>query len=457
MKKRFSIRLRLTLWFALLMLGLVATVLAFLLAVGERVVVDATHAQLMDAVAQSRNDIEYEYGVLDMDDDLKMYKLGVSLSVYDEKGRILYGRVPRGMPPDVPFVAGDVRTVGDDPQDWYVYDMLYHQDGFGPIWLRGTMPASGINATFTALFRLAFLLLPLLAVLAALGGYWMACRAFRPVRKIIETAEKIRADGDLSRRIALTSGTTNTRDELLALAAVFDRLFDRLQDAFEKERQFTSDASHELRTPVSVIVAQCEDALASAKTEDEWRAATSTVLSQAHHMSTLIAHLLTFARADRGLTELNRETLDFSGLAEAVAEQIREQADEKNIRVVCEIEPGINIMGDEALLIRLLWNLLENGIKYGRPGGTLKFDVRKTGGTVTGRVTDDGIGIAPEHLGKIWERFYRVSSARGGQAGGGFGLGLTLARYIAQAHGGDISVQSVYREGSVFTFTLPLK
>jgi signal transduction histidine kinase len=328
--------------------------------------------------------------------------------------------------------------------------MEYRQDGYGVLWVRGALPTDGADTAFAALMRLAFVILPGLIAIGAVGSYFVAGGALKPVGRIAQTAEEITAGGDLSKRIDLGNG----KDEIYSLAATFDRMLERLQNSFEKERRFTSDASHELRTPVSVMIAQCEYALSNADSPEELRTAAETVLEQARRMSSLISHLLSFARADKGNADFNRETVDLSELARSAAEQAAEIAADKGISVKTDIEDGLTVFGEETLLIRMLWNLLENSVKYGNQGGTTNFTLRGENGTIVGEVKDNGGGVAEEHLEKIWERFYRVDESRNGD---GFGLGLPMARYIAETHGGNVSVKSAPGLGSVFTFKLPRK
>ena len=168
-------------------------------------------------------------------------------------------------------------------------------------------------------------------------------------------------------------------------------------------------------------------------------------------MSALIAQLLMLARTAGGSQKLHWEQVDLSELAELVAEQMEETADARHISVETSVQPGLVVQGDETLLMRLLINLLENGIKYGREGGWLRLTLTGDEDTVTGVVEDNGIGIAPEHLDKIWNRFWQADPARSTQ---GAGLGLSMVKWIAEAHGGSVCVRSEPGRGTAFTFTL---
>ncbi len=208
---------------------------------------------------------------------------------------------------------------------------------------------------------------------AAVGGYFITRRAFQPVRRIIQTAREIGEGNDLSRRIALGQG----RDEVYTLAAEFDSMFARLEKAFEREKQFTSDASHELRTPTTVIISQCEYALERAKTLDEAREALHAILNQAEKMAVMISQLLMLARADKAHGKMQFETVNLSDLAMMVVEQQQENASMRHIQLETHIEPDVEMQGDETMLMRVWINLIENGVKYGREGGWLQITLQK--------------------------------------------------------------------------------
>ena len=240
---------------------------------------------------------------------------------------------------------------------------------------------------------------------------------------------------------------------MMELSQTFDSMFSRLEKSFDAERQFTADASHELRTPTAVIIAQAEYALQHAKA-DEKDEALQKILAQAQKMSRLLAQLLMLARADANKIQFEIEKFDFSELAEIVLEETEQLAADKNITVKSDIEPDVEVDGDQTLLMRLLLNLLDNAVKYTGEGGEVTFTLRKTADSVICAVRDTGCGIAPEELPKIWRRFYQSDGNRGQS---GAGLGLSMVQWIANLHGGTVSVESTPGEGSTFTFTMPLK
>ncbi|MCC8183021.1 MAG: HAMP domain-containing protein [Clostridiales bacterium] len=443
--KRLSIKLRVTLWITALMVLVAAAALALLFVVGREMMAQSLRETLMEAVEENGAALAAIEGELDTG-DVDSFDRGVYLMVYDGEGYPIHGRMPLGYADELAFRDGVLQRV----DEWYLYDTLFEVDGFGQVWVRGVISGEEAEATVNALFRIALIALPGLVLLAAIGGYLITVRAFRPVRQIAETARQISSGDDLTRRIGLGDG----RDEIYTLAAAFDHMFDRLQASFERERQFTSDVAHELRTPVAVIISQCELALESNQTPEEQQEALETVLERARRMSSLIAQLLTMARADQGRLKLNLEELNLSELTQMAVEELTPQAEGKEISIITDIQPNLHLQGDETMLLRMLLNLMENGIRYGREGGHLWVGLARQGEKLVGTVRDDGIGISPEQLPHIWERFYQADPARSGSREGA-GLGLPMARYIAQAHGGAVSAESVEGVGSVFTFRLP--
>ncbi len=450
--RRVSIRMRVTLWFTAMMALLAVLILVFLYLAGQRTVRSLLRDRLTHVVQNSLDYIEFHEGKLELDDDMDFFVNGVYRSIYDAEGRMLYGRIPEKYNGIQAFRDDTMQQFDDDETSWYIYDMQYEVKGYGTVWVRGILSSESASSTFSTLFHLARIALPCLVLLAALGGYFLISRAFLPVRRIADSAEQISSGSDLSRRISLEEG----KDEIYQLAATVDRMLDRLEDSFARERQFTSDASHELRTPLAVILSQCEYSLSCPQTPQQSAQALESIQNQARRMSSLISQLLTLARADRGQDRLLLEQIDMSYLTEMVSIQVQEMAEEKQITVHTDIAPNLMIRGDETMLMRLLLNLMENAVKYGKQGGNLWVTLVRSGDCVRGSIQDDGIGISAENLPKIWDRFYQAEPSRS-SASGGVGLGLPMAQYIVRVHGGSITAESEWGQGSRFTFCLPDK
>jgi heavy metal sensor kinase len=283
-------------------------------------------------------------------------------------------------------------------------------------------------------------------LLGLTGGWWLAGRAIRPIEDISATAAKI-SDGDLSRRISLAE----TESELGKLAAVLNSTFARLEAAFAQQKQFTSDAAHELRTPVTVMLTQTQLSLSRERNSAEYRQTIETCQRAAQRMRRLIESLLALARLDAGQEPIKHLKLDLAALAREGAEQVRPLAEERGITLLLETNPA-QCAGDSERLARVLTNLLTNAIQYNRPNGEVRVTTRLENQTAVLAVRDTGAGIAAEDLPRIFERFYRSDKSR---TTGGNGLGLSICKAILTAHGGSIDVASEPGTGTTFTVRLP--
>jgi signal transduction histidine kinase len=294
----------------------------------------------------------------------------------------------------------------------------------------------------------------LLILVSIAGGYIITQRAFAPVREVTRAAEQITKDGDLSRRIELGSGS----DEIAQLSGAFNRMFERLEHNMEKEKQFTADVSNELRTPLSVIISQSDFAMQDPSYAGE---ALGVINKEAKDMSSLLSKLLFLSRSDADTVEIEKETVDLSALLEAVAEQQEYAAGAEGISFSSDIEGGIKVSCDEAMIMNSVLNLLGNAFKYRRQEGaeiSLRLsaeDLHEAGGrTAVISVTDNGPGIAPENIERIWDRFFRESPEE--RRKDSSGLGLAIVKAMINVNGGTVSAESVKGEGSTFTIKLPI-
>ena len=231
-----------------------------------------------------------------------------------------------------------------------------------------------------------------------------------------------------------------------------DAVADRLERSFKAETQFTSDASHELRTPVTVILAECDTLERTQPTAEDYQEGVGVIRRQAQQMSRLIGQLLHITRLEQGTQKTYMERADLSALAEAVCEQQRLIAPAGTELMLDAPEP-VEVQADVLLMTRVLNNLIANAFRYGKDGGHVSVTVRRENGWAVLAVRDDGIGIAPEQQERIWQRFYQVDPARSG--GEGTGLGLYMVRQIARLHGGTAEVDSAPGQGSTFTVRIP--
>ena len=284
---------------------------------------------------------------------------------------------------------------------------------------------------------------------AAGGGIFLARRALKPVDKIAETAQEI-GETDLSRRI-----NVNTKDELGRLAATLNAMIGRLEKAFQRQKQFTSDASHELRAPLAVIEAESSLALQKERPPSDYRQSLETISQESKQMSSLIEQLLTLARADAGKEQWNFTDVNLGRVITNLSADVEVLCQEKGLSCQLGQIQDLVVKGDAARLRELFMNLLDNAIRYTPAPGTVSVSLHREGEMAIVAIKDTGVGIAAEDMPFIFERFYRVDKARS-RAQGGTGLGLAICRYIAEAHGGKIEVESQVGVGSTFSVWLPL-
>jgi signal transduction histidine kinase len=278
------------------------------------------------------------------------------------------------------------------------------------------------------------------------GGWVFVGRALRPISEISSTAAKI-SGGDLSQRI----NTTEAESELGQLAAVLNSTFARLETAFAQQKQFASDAAHELRTPVSVILTQTQTSLARERDAAGYRQTVEACQRAAQRMRRLIESLLELARFDAGQEVLNRLTFDFSQTVDDCVQMIQPLAEERRVKIISELQP-LQMAGDSERLAQVVSNLLTNAIQYNRPDGEVRVKLAAQPGLAVLEISDTGKGIAREDMPHVFERFYRADKSR---TGGNAGLGLSICKAIVEAHGGDIEVSSAENEGTKLLVRLP--
>lgn len=427
--------------------------LAVLFSLSGNEILTSAQMHLRERVQESADEIELEDGEFEIDSDFYSLDNNVYLALYDTGGNFLYGKVPPGLEQAPQFEDGKIQTVKIGTEQWYVYDVQYEMENGQEFYIRGVVSVTETQKEFLIAVRFAVILLPLTVILTALMGYRLIRRTLLPVRQMTETVQEIQKDGDLSRRIGVSQETG--KDEFYQLAGTFDGMLESLEQAFLRERQFTSDVSHELRTPVSVILAQCEASLNRTDLSEEQRKEILLIRKKAGEMSQMISQLLLLSRADQGRQQLNKEEINISELTEIIVEEQKMLAQRRKIEVHTEIEPDITGYLDESFYIRMLDNLISNAVSYGKEGGNIKVTLHQIPSGVRGTVEDDGIGISRDDQVHIWERFYRVDASRTGKEDGSHsGLGLSMAKWIAQAHGGNVRVESELGKGSCFTFEL---
>jgi len=279
------------------------------------------------------------------------------------------------------------------------------------------------------------------------GGWWFVSRALSPIENISAAAVKISA-GDLSQRI----NVAEAESELGKLAAVLNSTFARLESAFAQQKQFASDAAHELRTPVSVILTQTQTALNREREAADYKQTVEACQRAAQRMRKLIGALLELARLDAGQEQMKRLQFDLAQTARDCVELVRPLADERGVKFSTELAP-LEITGDPERLAQVLTNLLTNAVQYNNENGEAKISVKSENGMAVLTVSDNGAGIPAQDLPRVFERFYRADKSR---SSGNAGLGLAISKAIVEAHGGTVEVTSEMDKGTTLIVRLPL-
>ena len=307
-----------------------------------------------------------------------------------------------------------------------------------------------VKETLRNLRIFLFTAVPSVLVFATLFARFLARRALKPISKIIKTARDIGQGQELSQRIPVFK----VKDELGQLALTFNEMMDRLENSFAQMRQFSSDASHELRTPLTVLQGQNELVLSKLRDPKEYQEVIISNLEEIKYMSKVLEDLFVLSRSDENQVLLNYKRMDLRDLVEEVCRHAEILAEEKDISIVIAFLEQVKINGDEVRLRQMVWNILHNGIKYTQPGGELKVSLLEESGFALLSIQDTGIGIPEKDLPFIFDRFYRVDKARSKDEGGS-GLGLSICRHIAEAHKGEIKVESKPGLGTRFKIHIP--
>src|SRR5438874_771215 len=348
--------------------------------------------------------------------------------------------------------SGALRLEPDGPKLHYA--LRYVADAgpqFGAILAGANLRTAELSAE--QLLSTIALILPLGLVAALLMGSWIARRALAPVDRIITEVREITDGRSLHRRLA----EPMVKDELGRLTETLNQMMTRLERSFAALRRFTADASHELKTPLTVLRAGVERAITMPSLPSEALAALEETLQEINRMTELVEALLMLARADEGTAPLHRETVDLRAIVEETGESGELLAAEAGVNMEVATPADLAVVAVDSSRIRLLiLNLLTNAVKYTPAGGSVRLQLGPSNGRVTLTVADSGVGIAPGDLPHIFDRFWRADSARTrtGERSG-TGLGLAICKWIAEAHGGTIDVQSRPGRGTTFTVTLP--
>jgi len=453
---RMSIRWKLTCWYA----GVLAVVLTgFSLAI-YLVMRHQAMERIDDGLKEELSDVIFEVkrasDAKGLDEWLhrRFYRHeGFDFQITNPNGervfanaRLANARLP--LPSRVGEMPSYESVPGDSSGRWRIVN-VQAQGPDGPLTIQVARSLTSYHHELEELVLTFLLTGPLTLLVAGGGGYFLARRVLRPVKTMTRAANQITADR-LSQRIEVD----NPDDELGALAQTLNRMIERLERSFVEIRLFTADASHELRTPLTAIRTEAEVALSKLPVSHEHQQLLASILEECDRLARLTEQLLTISREDAGVAQQVRERVEVTQTVKGVMETMRVLAESKGLRLqLAEIGP-VEIQGDGARLRQVFFNLIDNAIKYTPEGGTIEIRIERIDAAARVIIRDSGIGIPAEHLPRVFDRFYRVDKARSREQGG-TGLGLTIARSIVVAHGGQIELSSTPGHGTTVTVTLP--
>lgn len=310
-------------------------------------------------------------------------------------------------------------------------------------------PLSVIDEGLRRLRRAFLAGVPLILLLASTGGYFLARKSLSPIALMNRQTQHITAV-NLSSRLDVL----HPRDELGRLGTTINELLERLESSFKEQQRFVADASHELRTPLAILRGETDVALEKPRSADDYRQSLVLIKEEAERLSRIVEDLFILARQPLDLPAIVKESVDLSATVKDCVRAANVLAARKNLELTLTGAQPLILTGDEDLLKRMVLNLLDNAVKYTPEGGEVRVELAGQNGHVQVVVRDTGIGIAEKDQPHVFDRFYRVDKARS-RAQGGAGLGLSIAHWIVEAHGGTITVESYPGKGSAFTVKLP--
>ena len=405
--------------------------------------VEAAVQKAVLKVEYDEDDHEVEF------DDVNLYVDNVMITIYNEQGEVVLGSPIIGLKSTHDFKNHETYTLDIDNNHYHVYDLKL-TFGSESYWFKGIYDDSHHGSSLQNAFRSFLILLPVTGIVALLISILLVNRAFKPVNQLVSSADDIAKSGAFDQRLPVDE---KHHDEIYELSSSLNEMLDQLETSLEREREFTADVSHEIKTPLSAILLECDNALLEEENIDDYKESITNIKNRTRQLMGMIEQLLQMSRSLSRQDVMNIDEFDLSLICEETIEQYRELY--PDIIFDGDIEKDIQFGGDETLIMRMLINLLNNSVRYRRLDEPLKVNLslkRKNGLELT--ISDNGMGIKKEDLSKIFLRFYQVDASH--TASNSYGLGLSMVKWIVDAHDGQIEVESDYGQGTTFTIQLPI-
>ena len=434
---RIPVSIRVTVWFTAVIIFLFSIVLSSVILLEDRYINNTSTEELVRAVEKIYED----------PDEFENFNDGIYYIKYNENNEIIAGKIPKDFDLTLAFSIEDINTYQIENKKFLYYDTRLKNTGD---WIRGIYPLSRFQNDISKMWDILFYYIaPLFIAFVAFVGYKIVKNAFKPVKKISETALEIKKSKNFSRRIELD----NSEDEIHKMASAFNEMLDTIEEAFIHEKQFSSDVSHELRTPITVILAQSDYALDYVDTLDEAMESFEVINRQAKKMTSLINQIMELSKLERQ-NEIEKGRINFSNIILQLLEDYRTLLENSNIELITNIEKDLRIYGNKLMIERLFINLFTNAMKFTKT--TISVSLNRINKEIILQIKDDGVGIAKEEQKYIWDRFFQINNSRNKDKNRGSGLGLSMVNKIAQLHSATIEVESEIGKGACFIVRFPI-
>ena len=433
---RIPVSIRVTAWFTTFILILFVIIMSSAILIEDKIVNNLSAKELVKAVERIYED----------PDEFENFDDGIYYIKYDSNNDIIAGKIPKDFDMTLAFSIEDINTYQIENKKFLYYDTKLKNTRD---WIRGIYPLSKFQNEISKIWDIGIYLSPWLFIFVVIFGYRIIKNAFKPVKKISETALLIKKSKNFSRRIELD----NSEDEIHKMASTFNEMLDTVEETFIHEKQFSSDVSHELRTPITVILAQSDYALDYVETLDEAKESFEVINRQAKKMTSLINQIMELSKLERQ-NEVEKERINFSNIILQLLEDYKPLLENSNIELIINIEKDLRIYGNKLMVERLFINLFINAIKFTKT--TINVSLNRINKEIVLQIKDDGVGIAKGEQKYIWDRFFQINNSRNKDKNRGSGLGLSMVNKIAQLHSAIIEVESEIGNGACFIVRFPI-
>ena len=433
---RIPVSIRVTAWFTTFILILFVIIMSSAILIEDKIVNNLSAKELVKAVERIYED----------PDEFENFDDGIYYIKYDSNNDIIAGKIPKDFDMTLAFSIEDINTYQIENKKFLYYDTKLKNTRD---WIRGIYSLSKFQNEISKIWDIGIYLSLWLFIFVVIFGYRIIKNAFKPVKKISETALLIKKSKNFSRRIELD----NSEDEIHKMASTFNEMLDTVEETFIHEKQFSSDVSHELRTPITVILAQSDYALDYVETLDEAKESFEVINRQAKKMTSLINQIMELSKLERQ-NEVEKERINFSNIILQLLEDYKPLLENSNIELIINIEKDLRIYGNKLMVERLFINLFINAIKFTKT--TINVSLNRINKEIVLQIKDDGVGIAKGEQKYIWDRFFQINNSRNKDKNRGSGLGLSMVNKIAQLHSAIIEVESEIGNGACFIVRFPI-